>query len=176
MHSSAAKILLIAAIIGLIGFFVFRQEDLDSQFQPISTKIEDFTAINVEAGRTTYQELKGTATFIVLSASWCPACMAEIPMLKNLHNEFAGKGLRILMVSEDDNVKIAARFKKKYNLPWTVIHWNYDLMKLLGNPKFIPVSYLVDDQDNIVQIHSGIFKEDEVRKDIAKILRQGTGE
>lgn len=80
------------------------------------------------------------------------------------------------MVSEDDNVKIAARFKKKYNLPWTVIHWNYDLMKLLGNPKFIPVSYLVDDQDNIVQIHSGIFKEDEVRKDIAKILRQGTGE
>lgn len=171
MRSSAIKILLIAIPVLVLGVMVYRQRSIDSQFQEISRKIVNFTAIDVDEGKRTYQELKGEATFIVLSASWCPACMAEIPMLKNLHDEFSDKGLKILMVSEDDNAKIAAKFKKKHKLPWTVIHWNYDLMNLLGNPGFIPVSYLVNGNDSIVQIHSGIFKEEDVRKDIQKLLK-----
>lgn len=171
MRSSAVKILLFAIPVLILGFMVYRQRSLDSQFQQITRKIVNFTAIDVENGKTTYQDLKGSVTFIVLSASWCPACMAEIPMLKNLHNEFSNKGLKILMVSEDDNAKIAAKFKKKHSLPWTVLHWNYDLMNLLGNPGFIPVSYLVNEQDSIVQIHTGIFEEENVRKDIQKLLK-----
>lgn len=171
MRSLAVKILLIAIPVLILGSMAYRQLSLDNQFQEISRKINNFTAIDVENGRTTFQELKGKATFIVLSASWCPACMAEIPMLKNIHNEFANQGLNILMINEDDNVKIAAKFKKKHELPWTVLHWNYDLMNLLGNPGFIPVSYLVNDQDSIVQIHAGIFKEEEVRKEIQKLLK-----
>lgn len=171
MRSSAVKILLIAIPVLVLGYMVLKQRDLDSQFKEISRKIDNFSAIDVTNGKTSYQEEKGKATFIVLSASWCPACMAEIPMLKNLHSEFSDKGLKILMVSEDDNAKIAAKFKKKHKLPWTVIHWNYDLMNLLGNPGFIPVSFLVNNQDSIVQIHSGIFEENDVRKEILKLLK-----
>ena len=89
-------------------------------FREIPSRIANFSAIETDGGRTTFDEHKGKATLVVLSASWCPACIAELNTLKNLHKEFSAKGLSILMVSEDDNVKIASRFKKKYAMPWTI--------------------------------------------------------
>jgi hypothetical protein len=82
-----------------------------------------------------------------------------MPTLKKLHEEFSSRGFKILMVSEDDNLKIAARFKKAQSMPWTVVHWNYDLMNALGNPRVIPVSYLVDGNDDIEEIFAGLVDE-----------------
>lgn len=171
MASSRIKILVLAAVIGVFGYLYLNRKITDSHFAVLPGHIENFTAINVDGGKTTYQDEKGKATLITLSASWCPACMAEIPMLKKLHDEFSGQGFKVLMVSEDDNVKIAAKFKKKQKLQWTVVHWNYDLMNVLGNPGVLPVTYLVNDQDSIVQIHSGIFEEDDMRGSIKKLLK-----
>lgn len=171
MASSTIKTLIILVIAGILCVFVWNRNAIVTAVQPASGKISGFTAINIDGGKTTYQAQKGKATFIVLSASWCPACMAEIPMLKKLHQEFDGQGLKILMVNEDDNVKTAAKFKKKYNLPWTMVHWNYNLMNQLGNPNVIPVSYLVNEQDSIVQVHTGIFDENDLKKTISKLLK-----
>lgn len=171
MASSRIKILALVAVIGVLGYLYMSRTLVDTHFDVLPGHIENFTAINVDGGKTTYQNEKGKATLITLSASWCPACMAEIPMLKKLHEEFNGQGFKILMVSEDDNVKIAAKFKKKQKLQWTVVHWNYDLMNILGNPGVLPVTYLVNNQDSIVQINSGIFDEDEMRSSIKKLLK-----
>lgn len=170
MASSRIKILALVAVIGILGYILVGHRNFDSHFKEIPGHVKNFTAINVDGGKTTFQEQKGKATLITLSASWCPACMAEIPMLKKLHQEFGSQGFKVLMINEDDNVKIAARFKKKYDLPWTVIHWNYDLMNNLGNPGVLPVTYLVNDQDSIVQINSGIFDEDKMSRAIKKLL------
>lgn len=171
MASSRIKYLVIAVVIGVLSYFVLSQRDIDKHFSEIPGHVANFTAINIDGGKTTYQEQKGKVTLITLSASWCPACMAEIPMLKKLHQEFSSQGFKVLMISEDDNVKIAAKFKKKQELPWTVVHWNYDLMNNLGNPGVLPVTYLVNEQDSIVQINSGIFDEGAMNRAIKKLLR-----
>ena len=55
-------------------------------------------------------------------------------------------------------------------MPWTVVHWNYDLMNALGNPRVIPVSYLVNGKDEIVLIEAGIIDEQKLYNAIEKIL------
>ena len=75
------------------------------------------------------------------------------------------------MVNEDDNVKIASRFKKKYSMPWKMVHWNYDLMNMLGNPKVIPVSYLIDDSGKIDYVEAGIIEEQRMRHAIKALVR-----
>ena len=140
-------------------------------FREIPSRIANFSAIEIDGGKTTFDEQRGKATLVVLSASWCPACIAELNTLKNLHKEFSGKGFRILMVSEDDNVKIASRFKKKYAMPWTVVHWNYDLMNKLGNPRVIPVSYLLDEEGDIDYIEAGIIEEVRMRRAISALVK-----
>ena len=120
MRHKSYKIIGIFAIIALLSVAFVAYRDNAKQFQQMPDSIEDFEAIDVEGGKTTFRAEKGKATLVVLSANWCPACIAELPTLKKLHEEFSRDGFRVLMVSEDDNVKIASRFKKKYTMPWTV--------------------------------------------------------
>ena len=141
-------------------------------FQTAPTKIEDFKGKLLDGTISTYQAEKGTVTLIALTASWCPGCRAELPHLKKLDSEFAGRGFKILMVNEDDTPRIAAKYNKAAKIPWTTFHWNYDMMNKLGNPGVIPVSYLVNAQDSIVKIDVGEFDENEMRRLIERTLKQ----
>lgn len=152
-----------------LAYLVYREKA--QPFQTLPETIGNFEAIDIDGGKTSFNAQKGKATLIVLSASWCPACIAELPSLERLQREFAGNGFKILMVSEDDNVKIASRFKKKYNMPWTMVHWNYDLMNMLGNPRVIPVSYLIDEDGKIDYVEAGIIDEKKMTRAIKALVR-----
>lgn len=139
-------------------------------FQAAPTKIEDFKGKLLDGSLSTYQAEKGTVTLIALTASWCPGCRAELPLLKKLDEEFADKGFKILMVNEDDSPRIGAKYNKAAGITWTTFHWNYDMMNVLGNPGVIPVTYLVNAQDSIVKINVGEFDENKMRKLIEKLV------
>lgn len=142
----------------------------DSSPAPKSSKKQN-KKIAVKDSIANYQSLKGKATLIVLNASWCPPCQAEIPLLKKLNDDYKNRGLTILMVNEDDSPAVASRYKKKAGINWPMIHWNYDIMNILGNPGVIPVSYLVNAQDSIIKIDAGIFNDQEMRSQLERILR-----
>ena len=171
MRHKSYKIAGIFALIAILCVVFVAYRENAKSFQQMPDSIENFDAINIDGGKTNFLTEKGKATLIVLSASWCPACIAELPTLMNLHKEFSGDGFRVLMVNEDDNVKIASRFKKKYAMPWTVVHWNYDLMNKLGNPRVIPVSYLIDEDGDIDYIEAGIINEQRMRHAIKALVK-----
>lgn len=171
MFSRFPKVLLaiVAAFVLCLAYGLYRANA--KPFQEIPDEITNFEAIDVIGGKKHFEEMKGKATLIVLSAAWCPACIAELPILDTLQKEFAADGFKVLMVSEDDNVKAAARFKKKYRMQWTMVHWNYELMNALGNPRVIPVSYLVDSEGKIDYVEAGIIEESRMRRAIRSVLR-----
>ncbi len=170
MRSSTYKIL---ALIGGIVFLVIalfaigKQQDRRFNFPET---VVNFTADNVMGGKSDYASEKGTATLIVLTASWCPACRAELPTLKQFHEEFGPKGLKILMIDEDDSKKVARKYKKSTEMPWTMLHWNYDALKALGSPGVIPVSFVVDKDDKIQHVDVGTLNELRVRHELKRLL------
>ena len=156
-------------ILWLVSLFLLGCGQL--AFQDTPKHIENFKGILVDGGKTTFEEQKGKATLLTLTASWCPACREELPLLRKLDQEFSDSGFKIIMVSEDKTAAIAAKFKKRTKSPWTTFHWNYDMMNTLGNPGVIPVSYLVDENNNVVKFYAGVFDENDLRKSIRKILK-----
>lgn len=169
MRISSLKWTLIPFIL-LGGIYLYRTVGTEQSFREIPKTVVDFEALKADGSRTNYASEKGSATLIVLSASWCPGCLMEIPMLQKFHREYGPRGLRILMIDEDDNLKTMARFQKAKDMPWTVVHWNYDAMNALGNPGVIPVSYLVDGADNIDKVFVGDADESELRWRIEKLV------
>ncbi len=161
------------ALIGGIVFLVIalfaigKQQDRRFNFPET---VVNFTADNVMGGKSDYASEKGTATLIVLTASWCPACRAELPTLKQFHEEFGPKGLKILMIDEDDSKKVARKYKKSTEMPWTMLHWNYDALKALGSPSVIPVSFVVDKDDKIQHVDVGTLNELRVRHELKRLL------
>lgn len=169
MRISSLKWALIPLIL-LGGIYLYRTISMERAFREIPKVVVNFEALKADGSRTDYTSEKGKATLIVLSASWCPGCLMEIPMLQKFHQEYDPRGLKILMIDEDDNLKVMAQFQKAKAMPWTVVHWNYDAMNALGNPGVIPVSYLVDGADNINKVFVGDADESELRRRIEKLL------
>ena len=170
MHSSTYKIIALVGAILFIAFVFYAIGSQSPQSRNFPETVVNFAADNVTGGKSDYTSEKGTATLIVLTASWCPACRAELPTLKELHKEFGPKGLKILMIDEDDSKKVARKFKKSLGIPWTMLHWNYDAIKALGNPGVIPVSYVVDKDDKIQHVDVGMLAEHRVRHELKSLL------
>ena len=170
MHLSTYKILTLIGGIVFFGIALFAIGKQSNRNLSFPETVVNFTADNVMGGKSDYASEKGTATLIVLTASWCPACRAELPLLKQINEEFEPKGLKILIIDEDDSKKVARKFKKSVDIPWTMLHWNYDAIKALGNPGVIPVSFVVDKDDKIQHVDVGMINELRVRHELKRLL------
>jgi len=170
MRSSTYKTLAWIGGILLFAYAFYAIEAHSHHRLNFPESVKNFRADNVMGGKTDYFSEKGTATLIVLTASWCPTCRAELPTLMQIHKEFSSKGLKILMIDEDDSKRVARKYKKSLNMPWTMLHWNYDAIKALGNPGVIPVSYVVDKDDNIHHVDVGTLNELKVRHELKSLL------
>ena len=169
MRISVRKLALIPLFL-LAIFVLSRITAQEPEFREMPTEIVNFVALKADGSKTDYESEKGKATLIVLSASWCPGCLMEIPMLKRLHQKYSDKGLKILMINEDDNLKAMARFIKAKESPWTVVHWNRDASNAVGNPGFIPATCLVGADNKIEMAVVGDVSENALEKRIQQLL------
>ncbi len=169
MRISVRKLALIPLFL-LAIFVLSRITAQEPEFREMPTEIVNFVALKADGSKTDYESEKGKATLIVLSASWCPGCLMEIPMLKRLHQKYSDKGLKILMINEDDNLKAMARFIKAKEIPWTVVHWNRDASNAVGNPGFIPATCLVGADNKIEMAVVGDVSENALEKRIQQLL------
>ena len=169
MRISVRKLALIPLFL-LALFVLSRMTAQEPEFHEMPTEIVNFVALKADGSKTDYESEKGKVTLIVLSASWCPGCIMEIPMLKRLHQKYNDKGLKILMINEDDNLTATARFIRAKEIPWTVVHWNRDAANAVGSPGFIPATCLVGANNKIEMAVVGEVSEDALEKRILQLL------
>ena len=100
-------------------------------------------------------DLKGKVVFINFWATWCPPCIAEMPSINKLHQQFKdNKNVVFLMVDVDNNLEKSIKFmkNKKFDLnvftPASQIPPNY-----LGGS--IPTTLIINKKGEMVFKHEG---------------------
>lgn len=61
----------------------------------------DFTLPDLKGEGVTLGKLRGKVVLLNFWATWCSPCVAELPTIEKLHQEFGGKGAVILGISDD---------------------------------------------------------------------------
>lgn len=73
------------------------------------------------------QDLSKSLLLVTTSAEWCTACIKEQPTLQSMYEEYADRGLDIMVaLFQDRNFEpaqadLATRWRDKYNLDFTVV-------------------------------------------------------
>lgn len=113
----------------------------------------DFTLKSLEGQEFNLSEFRGkNPVFLVFWATWCPYCIQEVPLLKELHAKLSPKGLKILAVNigfNDPLLRVQA-FQKKYELPYPILYDNNTIVSRQYGVIGVPYSILVDRNGKIV--------------------------
>jgi thiol-disulfide isomerase/thioredoxin len=85
----------------------------------IPDRLPQFSLQDLQGKATPITAFAGKSLIINFWATWCAPCRSEIPLLKNLHAEWAGRDVSVVGIAVDDHDKVqefADRFKIGYPL------------------------------------------------------------
>jgi thiol-disulfide isomerase/thioredoxin len=66
-------------------------------------------------------DLKGKGVWINFWASWCPPCQSETPVIRDLAEKYADRGLVVIGISvQETNAADVAEYAQRYQLGYTI--------------------------------------------------------
>ncbi|WP_343329878.1 TlpA disulfide reductase family protein [Polaribacter staleyi] len=130
----------------------------------------DWNLKDLEGNSYRLNEAKGKVLLVNMWATWCPPCIAEMPSLQALYNDYGDK-IEFILVSNESQEVIASFLKKKnYNFkaysPLTVPPTTFKV-------KSIPRTFLIDKEGKIIIDESGAanWNSIKVRETIDELLK-----
>jgi thiol-disulfide isomerase/thioredoxin len=141
-----------------------KKEFVSENFTLITTDEKLITLKSTEQGLD-FEEFKGKKAILVdVFATWCPPCIEEIPILKELREKYKNDFEIVSVLFEKDKPKqeildFIAKYQIEY--PITVGEENFKLAKQLGDVKKIPEMFLFTKDGRFVKRFVGkTSKED----------------
>jgi peroxiredoxin len=113
----------------------------------------DFELLSNKGEPVTNADFAGKTTLINFWATWCVPCRKEMPMLMELHSEYATRGFQVVGIALDE-VQQVNRFIEEINISYPILVGEADVMATsaaFGNTTgVLPYSVLVD-KDGIIR-------------------------
>jgi len=125
-----------------------------------------------ENGKTvSLEQYKGKIIFINFWATWCPPCIAEMPSLQKLHNDYQDKIVFLFVTTDSFERANSFLVKENLNLP---IFQSVSKPPLELESSTIPATYLVDQQMNVVvaKIGSADWNSDSFREQLDDLIKK----
>lgn len=122
----------------------------------VNEKTYQLTLENQNGKIVKLSELKNKVVFINFWATWCPPCVAEMPSIQQLYENYKyNNEVVFLLINQDENFNKAKNFVKKKNYNFTIYQAKSKIPKDLKSFG-IPTTYVLDKQGNIAFEHSGM--------------------
>lgn len=104
---------------------------------------------------------KDKVILLVFSATWCPACRHEVPLLKEYYNEYKDKGLEVLNIDIGESEKKVGSFVEKNKINYPVVLDSIGKVATLYKVRGIPLNILLD-KDGIIRYKANALPSKEV--------------
>ena len=152
-----------AAVAGVLGY-----RHLESVPRQSATALE--LALLDGTGSKRLSDWHGTPVVVNLFASWCPACLAEMPAFEKTSHEYAGRVVVVGVDSQDSpaaGLSLARQLGITYPLLMDTSH--ADLYASLGG-QGMPVTAFIGRDGSVKQVYSGELDSTLVRQLIDQLL------
>ncbi|MFG6687190.1 TlpA family protein disulfide reductase [Mariniflexile sp. HNIBRBA6329] len=146
--------------------------------RPVSVNDEKLTKINNYIWKLTdkdnsifdFEDTKGKVVLINFWATWCPPCIAEMPSIQALYNDYSDK-VQFLFVTTDGYSEVDP-FLAKNNYTFKVYRPVTDYPEFF-NITTIPRTFLIDKEGNVIIDESGAvnWNSHKVRSTIDNLLK-----
>lgn len=126
---------------------------------------------NLEGEEFDFRSVRGKVVLLNFWATWCPPCIAEMPAIQELYDDYGDRVVFLLVSNEKNTVIEGFTRKKGYRLPIYKSLTAYP-EPLAGNS--LPTTYLIDKKGKIIIHKTGAadWNSDTVRSTIDGLLAE----
>ena len=105
-------------------------------------------------------QYRGKVVFLNIWASWCPPCIAEMPSIEGIYQQFKDdEDVKFLLVSVDENFEDAQRFVESRELDLPIYHFRGKDSDVFSGAR-IPTTYVITPGGKIAMVKDGMAKYD----------------
>jgi thiol-disulfide isomerase/thioredoxin len=145
------------------GKGLLNQLEIIGRPSPIDFTTADGLRINSTA-------LSNKVVLVDFWAKWCPICVAAIPDIKMLYDQYHTNGLEIVGINFDDDPAQARQFCKEQDMPWPQYFGGYGADNQYGRDygTVLPYVWLVDKKGIVRDIHGRV----DLAAKVAKLMAE----
>ena len=148
----------------VLAMNVMGKESLIGQTAP-ELNIEKY--LQAPEGEKSLSALKGKVVVLEFWATWCAPCVAEIPHLNQLNEEFRDKQVQFISVTDEGEDIIAPFLKRQEMKSWIGLDTDRSVFEAYG-VRGIPRTFLIDQKGIIAaSLHPVGLSSDMIKKVIA---------
>ncbi|MEO0570160.1 MAG: TlpA disulfide reductase family protein [Bacteroidota bacterium] len=123
----------------------------DDETQPTITAF-DYSLRNLDNENVIQPIGEGRITFLSLWATWCAPCVAELPSIEALYQDYRDRIDFVLVTHENPELVRGFLQKKDLNLP---VYFPASTLPEGLQSKSLPTNYLIDGEGNILVKETG---------------------
>ena len=109
----------------------------------------------LDGGSVTLADFKGKVILLNFWATWCPPCIAEMPDLQKLYDQFGEKAVFLLVTDEEPEIVRAFLQKRGFEMP---IYINHSAVPEIFSTRSIPTTYLINTEGKVMIRVTGAAK------------------
>jgi len=112
-----------------------------------------------------FSSTRGRIVFLEFAWWRCPVCNRMAPVVRELYNEFSGKGVVFVTVMIDDlqsSVQDNARYIASHEIPWTVVWDEGGSIQHLYDVSATPTYFIVNPEGRVVRVLTGAYPKEAI--------------
>jgi thiol-disulfide isomerase/thioredoxin len=153
-------IILVLIVVALMVVKASVKKDSRLNSQPIEmvegAEVPDFELTALDGSKKSLSDLSHKLYMVNFWATWCEACIEEMPSMVALREKYASKGFEILAINVDENpAQAVPPILKEFGIQFPVFTDSQNQLSELFDVHAIPLSVMINDDRKIVLIESG---------------------
>jgi thiol-disulfide isomerase/thioredoxin len=107
-------------------------------------KAHNFALKDLNGNEVQLEDYRGKVIFLNFWATWCQACLVEMPSMEKLYRELKNKDFIILAVDMQEDLEQVIKFKKKFELSFPILLDTDGVVASYYGVNAIPATYIID--------------------------------
>jgi peroxiredoxin len=140
----------------------------------VGDRFPDFTLKNLTGREVSWREFQGKVVVVNFWMTTCPPCKKEMPMLQQLQNKYADRGVVILGISTDGQARTAASFVRRLKISYPIVLDPLLMTDENEQRKFgflgLPTTFIIDANGTVRKVVIGFAYQEDLENSLKEVL------
>ena len=141
----------------------------------VGERFPDFVLKNLSGRDVSWKTFQGKVVIVNLWMTTCPPCRKEMPMLQQLQNKYASRGVVVVGISADDKAGTAAKFARQLKITYPLLLDSILMTSESEQKKFgflgLPTTFIVDRNGIVRKKVIGFTYQEDLETTLNELLR-----